>query len=257
MNRNFNFFLLVLGLIGVIDSAFLLILLGTAGFNFGTVFPGIVGIILSFYSTIRLIKKGEYFIIKNTILRRMFKVVLSIFLISFILIEGFIMLSARSQNNVKVSYVVILGAGLRGNLITYTLKYRLDKGIEYLNKNPETKVVVTGGQGLGETITEAEAMKSYLLKNGISEDRIIEENKATSTLENFKYTSELLKHQQNQEKIKIMIITSDFHMFRSKILAKRNGFIPYGITSNTYKYILPNCYIREYFAVIKSLLFDK
>jgi uncharacterized SAM-binding protein YcdF (DUF218 family) len=132
----------------------------------------------------------------------------------------------------------------------------MEKGVVYLINNPDAVVIVSGGQGTEEKITEAEAMKRYLLDHGIKEDRIIKEETSTSTMENFKNTKEILL-QNHVENPRVLIVTNDFHLFRSKLLAKRNGYIAYGLPSRTPITILPNCYIREYFAVVKSLIFDR
>ncbi|MFA9398124.1 MAG: YdcF family protein, partial [Clostridiaceae bacterium] len=195
---------------------------------------------------------GSY-IISNVILRRFFKLCFLLFIVSFIIIESFILIGSKDDNVTNVDYVVVLGAGIKGKEVSQTLKYRLDKSIEVLNENQSLEVVVSGGMGYGEEISEASAMENYLIDKGIEKNRIIKEEKSTSTMENFKFTKEIL----GEESFKILIITSDFHMFRSKFLAKRNGFKAYGITSPTFKYLYPNCVIREYFGVIKSFLFDK
>ena len=141
--------------------------------------------------------------------------------------------------------------------MTITFQNRVDKGLKFLKNNPDLLVIVSGGKGFGEMITEAEAMRRYLIKNGISENRIIKEDRATSTAENFKFSRELIRGKEHQENPEILIVTSEFHMFRSKMLAYRNGFVPYGLTSETWLGVLPNCFIREYFAVIKSFILDK
>lgn len=126
----------------------------------------------------------------------------------------------------------------------------------YLNENPQTKILLSGGQGEGESITEAAAMERFLTKHGIEGTRIIKEEKSTSTYENFKFTREILREIDGRESIKIMIITSDFHMFRAKFLAKQQGFISYGISAETPKFEALRYWTREYFAVIKSLAID-
>jgi len=65
-----------------------------------------------------------------------------------------------------------------------------------------------------------------------------------------------LKQLTGRSDYRIMIVTNDFHMFRAKILARHNGFTPYGITAPTNPVVLVNSYIREYFAVVKSIVFD-
>lgn len=194
---------------------------------------------------------------QNLTISRVVKGLLCIWIISFVLVEGVIFLGGHSDGNKKVDYAVILGAGLRGEDLSLTLLDRMNKGLEYLENNPEAKVIVAGGQGPGEEITEAEAMKRFLLKRGVAESRIIKEDKSTSTMENIKFAKEILRNMDHRETYEIMIITNRFHLFRAKLLAKRNGLIAYGTPSTTRVYLLPKYYIREYFALMKSLVFDK
>lgn len=252
--RILDIIMLAVGILGIMD--FLILMLYGVVINFGILFPLVAGIVLTFVASVRLAGKGDMLRIKNTLLRRLFAGVCIAFVASFLLIEGLIIVSASTDRNVEVDYMVILGAGLKGDQITPTFQNRLDKGIEYLRANPELKVVVTGGQGPGEDLTEAEAMKRYLVNNGINEDRIIKEDRATSTSENMKYTADILEQNTGRRDYKIMIVTNEFHMFRSKALARHNGFAVYGITAATNPFILPNSYIREYFAIVKSLIFD-
>ena len=177
---------------------------------------------------------------------------------SFLVVEGLILTAVDPDHDVEVDYVVVLGAGLRGEIPSLTLHTRLEKGLWYLRQNPDLQVVVSGGQGPGETITEAEAMKRYFIRQGIDDKRIILEDLSTSTMENLTFSKEVLNEKigNAHEKIKIMIITSDFHMYRSKYLAKSVGFIPYGMPSKTPLYLWVDYSIREYFAIIKSYIFD-
>ncbi len=253
-HRVFNYILLLLGAIGVIDFV-VLVIMAKAVLNFGIIFPGAVGICLIVYALLRIYNKGN--IIKNSVLRKLTTIIIICFVVSFLLVQVLIIVSAQTDENVQVDYLVILGAGLKGDQITLTFRNRLDKGLEFLSKHPSAKVVVTGGQGVGETISEAEAMERYLVQKGIDIDRIIKEDKATSTMENFKYSKKILQSIDNKNEYRIMVITNEFHMFRSKMLAKRNGFIPYGMPAKTNIYILPNSCIREYFALIKSFIFDR
>jgi uncharacterized SAM-binding protein YcdF (DUF218 family) len=182
--------------------------------------------------------------------------ILVVWLISFICIEALILESTHSDEMEKVEYVIVLGAGLRGEQLSLSLYYRLNKAIEYLNFNPQSKAVVSGGQGPGEDITEAEAMKRFLIAKGIQENRVLVEDKSTSTFENLLYTKRILEREEGYIDGKIMIVTNDFHMFRAKFLASRLGFIPYGAPAMSVNYLRPYQYFREYFGFIKSLLFD-
>lgn len=246
------FFLLITGAVGIIDS---MLVCTYSNFNVGSIFPGAVGILLIAYVVLKIYTKGGP-IIKWKSLRYPIILGLATFLLSFVVIETLIIINNHSEQSYNTEYLIILGAGIRGERVTLTLQERLSKGIEYLNENPKTKVIVSGGKGFEETLSEAEAMKRYLVERGINPSRIILEDKSTSTAENFKNTKELLKEMGYKDKIKIMVITSDFHMMRSKMLARRFGFEPYGITCSTPAIVRANCYFREYFAVVKSYILD-
>lgn len=248
-----NKIFILLGIIGILDTVILSIFI--SGLNIGVLLPGIVGFILVF---IFLNKEYRWFDleIRSILIKKVFKFILIICIVTFVIIESIIVFNIKSEDNAEVDYLMILGAGLKGKEVSLSLQKRLEKGIEYIGSNPETLVIVSGGKGLGEEITEAEAMKKYLIDHGIKDSRIIKEEKSTSTMENFKNTKEIMR-KYNNKNIRILIVTNDFHMFRAKLLAKRNGFIAYGLPCKTPWSILPNCYIREYFAVLKSLALDK
>jgi len=245
---------LTLGIIGVLDTVVLLAA-GTI-INFGILFPLFAGIVLIVYNLLKI--KGIFSLskIQNVFLRRMLKLGVWGFILSFVLVVVLIFFNAGADNYTDVDYVIILGGGIKGGEVTKTLQYRLDEGILFLNQHPDLKVIVTGGKGQGETISEGEAMRNYLVRKGIPEEKIIVEAKATSTMENFKYTKQILNEQTGKSDYKVMVVTSDFHLARSKLLASVNGFTPYGIPSETEFWVFPNCVIREYFAIFKSLLVD-
>ena len=115
--------------------------------------------------------------------------------------------------------------------------------MEYLNKNPDLKVIVTGGQGPGETVTEAYAMEKYLINKGVM-PRIIKEDKATSTLKILIF-KEILDEISDKEDYSVIIVTNGFHMFRSKMIAERVGFTAYRLPTKTNLNVLVNCYVRN------------
>lgn len=192
---------------------------------------------------------------------KMIKVVMCIGVAIFILVEGAILIYPKKSLE-KADLVIVLGAGLKGTVPSLTLKHRLDTTIEYLNNTGyEGKIVVSGGQGPGEDITEAEAMKTYLVQNGVDPDRIIKEDKSTSTSENLEYSKEVIEKELNEDvraNFNTTIITTDFHAMRSNMLAKRKDYSNINLyTSNTEWYLIPNMYLREFFAFTKSVIFDR
>ncbi|MGE5629667.1 MAG: YdcF family protein [Caulobacteraceae bacterium] len=204
----------------------------------------------------RLSGKNGIFSILPKQLRKLALIGGSVLLVSFIIIEGLIIAPPVSACKNGADYIIILGSGLRGEQLSLSLKSRLDKGLKYIHSNPGAQIVVTGGQGKGEAITEAEAMKRYLVSKGISGKQIIKEEKSASTYENFKYTKAVLAEGSTGENISAAIVTNDFHIFRSMIIARHLGFEACPLPAATPILIRPNCYVREYFAVIKTLVFD-
>lgn len=247
---------ILLGFVGILDTIFVLGLNG--GRNLGTLLPGVLGIAMVLWGVSRNYVKQH--ILKNRFLnlRRLFRIGISMLLASFILIESLLLYNTKDSVPSQVDYLIILGAGLNGDQLSWTLWERVDKGLRILQDNKEMKVVVSGGQGPGEWITEAEAMQRYLVEQGITKERILKEETSTSTMENFRYSRVLLEQQPNYDPTEpVFVITNDFHMLRSKLLARRNGINPVGVPSPTPWYLRPNVYLREYFAVVKSLIFDR
>ena len=246
---------ILIGILGILDTIFVLGMQG--GINVGTVLPGLAGSILLLWGLGGEWIRREILKERFLLLRRLIMVGLVLLLSSFLVIEGLILANTEDPIPEGVETMIILGAGLNGDQLSWTLYERVHKGAEILKDNPQMKVVVTGGQGPGEWLPEGVAMARYLIEQGIPEERIIVEDKATSTMENFLYSRELLLQDSTFDPAKpLLVITSDFHMFRSKFLAKGNELNPIGVPCYTPWYIRPNVYLREYFAVVKSVLFD-
>lgn len=184
-------------------------------------------------------------------------VFIGLFLVAFLIFEGFLtykMMNFKNINQLKdVKYEVILGAGLYGDKPSPILQERLDEGLEYLKLHPNTKVIVSGGQGSNELIPEAEAMKNFLLSQGISSDRIIEENKSKSTFQNLEFSQKILE-KRNANKDEVLIVTNDFHLFRAMEIADFLGIKNEGLPSKTPFYLRVQYMVREFPAMIKLIL---
>lgn len=159
----------------------------------------------------------------------------------------------RDTADYNEDVLIVLGAAVNGETPTRPLVKRLDTAVEYLNKNIDAKVVVTGGQGAQEHITEAEAMERYLVKHGIDENRIIKEEKATSTLENYIYSKEIID--VSFPSAKIATVTNDFHIFRAKRLAKAAGLETSALHAKTPLSGIAAMYLREMLAIAKLMVF--
>ena len=151
-------------------------------------------------------------------------------------------------------FMIILGSKIKSDgTLTPLLKGRVDKAIEFANKQYEkTKkkiiYIPSGGKGDDETIAEAVAIKNYLLKNGIKENQIIIEDKSTSTIENMKFSKK--KIDKVNKDAKISFSTTNYHVFRSGVIANEQGINCEGIGSKTKWYFYSNALIREFIANI-------
>ncbi|MBF4691542.1 ElyC/SanA/YdcF family protein [Fusibacter ferrireducens] len=156
-------------------------------------------------------------------------------------------LNAQIENSDQIDYAVVLGAGLIGDQVSERLKIRLDTAYHTLKDN-EVPIVVSGGKGDDELISEAEAMKRYLVEQGISASRIILEDQSTSTYENLKFSKALMPEERNA----VLIITSDFHMYRAKMIGRRLGWQVQGVSAVHPKGERLKLMRREVFALIKD-----
>ena len=148
-------------------------------------------------------------------------------------------------------YVIILGAQWKTTGPSYALQKRLDKAIEYLNANPETKAIVSGGQSYNEPVSEAEGMKGYLADAGIDPERILAEDASTNTTQNLIYSGELL----NKSEDSVVVVTNNFHMFRALAIAKKQGYLHVeGLSAGTFPLTVPNNLLREAFGIVKDFM---
>ena len=168
------------------------------------------------------------------------------------ILVGFIAYSGVHDNvRYNEDAVIVLGAGIHGDRVSLPLKRRLDKALEYHEKNPEAVIVVTGGKGFQETVTEAEAMEKYLLGKGVAPECIVKEEKATSTNENMRFTKEILDSRLDKA-YSVAVITNNFHIYRGVCIAKNEGFTDVThLHAGLEWYNLMPCYLRETLAVLK------
>ena len=168
---------------------------------------------------------------------------------------GTIILSLKASKhnpNYDKDYVIILGCKIqKDGKLTKLLKGRVDRAIEFATKQKEETgkdivFIPSGGQGSDEIISEALAMKNYLIENGIKEKNIILEDKSTNTIENFKFSHKLMK----KKDAKIAFSTTNYHVFRSGLLATSLNIELEGMGAKTKSYFWINAFIREYIATL-------
>lgn len=152
--------------------------------------------------------------------------------------------------------LIVLGGGIRGDSPTLTLKYRLDKAAESLERNPGALCVVSGGRGPDEQVSEASVMKRYLIGRGIDGSRIIAEDASESTEENFMFSKRLIDEALGED-ARTVFVTTDFHVFRAERVAAKAGLDAQGIPAKGVWYLYLNDRLRECAAITAYFLTGK
>jgi uncharacterized SAM-binding protein YcdF (DUF218 family) len=169
-------------------------------------------------------------------------------------VSCFMYAAAHDSPPRKADYLIVLGAKVHGTEMSLSLYNRAQAALRYLEENPGTKVVVTGGKGPGEHITEAEALEAYFLEANISPGRILKEDQSTSTFENFLFAKDLI----DDLEASVVIVSNDFHLFRAQMIAERLGYENvHTLAAPTPRVVQAQTYTREYAAVLKSYLVDR
>ncbi len=172
-------------------------------------------------------------------------------LVVFVAAEVRIMAGMIPCKERNLPYFIVLGAQVKGTRMSGSLYRRVEKAREYLVRNPETVVIVSGGQGKGEEITEAEAMRRYLTEQGIEESRIFPEECSTTTEENLEFSARFIE----DKNLPVGIVTNNFHAYRACCYARRLGYgAPRAVPAGCHPVFFVHYMVREFFALCKMLL---
>ncbi|MDO4518845.1 MAG: YdcF family protein [Eubacteriales bacterium] len=193
----------------------------------------------------------------GAILPNAVKLIIGITAAVFLLIAGvlgtLVVRKMASQPPKGLSYVIVLGAHVRGEVPSKALQKRIDRAYEYALENPDTILILSGGQGSGEAISEAECMRRCLLEMGVEEKRMVLEKNSTTTRENLLFSDKMT----NCKEQPIGLISNDFHIYRALYIAKSLGFNKAcGIAAPTDKISVPNYVVREIFALMKAWIIN-
>lgn len=176
-------------------------------------------------------------------------ILLAVGLAVFLLLEGCIISGMIRSPKEPVEYLIVLGAQVKGTRVSKALHQRLSRAAEYLQEHEDTIVIVSGGQGSGEDISEAQAMKNWLIEQGIARERILEEDKSVNTSQNIRFSQELIEDKEAA----VGIVSNDFHVFRAVHIAKAQGLDAVSIPAPSSPGMYPHYMMREAFAVMKDL----
>lgn len=181
--------------------------------------------------------------------------IVGVLLILFLAVSG-LMLAGAARPAPENATVIVLGAGLHDGKPSRMLADRLNAAARYLDANPESICIVSGGQGADEPWSEAYAMKTYLLEKGVPEERIRVEDESTSTYENVQFSKRIIEEENLSRTV--VIATQEFHQFRAQSFAKQAGFTEVGpCTCRTPLHLLLCYWVREFAAICHMALLGR
>ena len=174
----------------------------------------------------------------------------------FLVTEIPVLLGSRSDEDTSADYLIVMGAGVNGTVPSLSLLNRLQAAEAWLLENPDGVAVLSGGQGNGELITEAQCMYDWLTARGIDPARLIMEPEATSSYENILYSLALIEAHGGDPTGKVAIVSNDYHLCRIRLIASELGCQPHCVKARTpYLILYANYAIREAAALWEIKLF--
>jgi len=229
-----------------------IILLSYGNFGLGSICVYSITIIISCYvyakSILRPITPGKI----RRVARPLLLICGSVLLVSFVTLHFVAKIDAPKGSE---KCMIILGAGLKQEKPSKILKKRLDKALDYIEEYPDITIIASGGQGSDECISEAAAMKLYLVNHGCSPESIYIEDTSTTTEENFANSLEIMKELGFNEDTPTIYVTNDFHCYRAKGYAKMAGIkYPHPLSSPTPVFLILSSYFKESFSLVKYVL---
>lgn len=178
--------------------------------------------------------------------------VLAYFLFFFIVLALYAVLYNMTPLTKPPAYIIVLGSGLIGDKVPPLLASRLDKAVKLFKRYDSKPLLITsGGQGRDELVSEAYAMKKYILeKHGLQYEEVRIEDKSTTTFENLTFSKRILHEQFGKALPSGAIVTNDFHVLRASIYSRQVGLQAKGVAAKTAFYYVPNAFAREYIGLL-------
>ena len=227
---------------GVLLVAETLIISTLSNFNLGVILPAFFGVPMIALAFLLPHMKSGFLLGLKWFTAGCYGLAAVIFVIC-----GVLILSAQHrEKDVQADAVIVLGAAVHGDKVTWVLENRLNTAAEFLTDHPDAICVVSGGQGNGETVTEASAMKKYLVeRHGIEENRVYLEEQAKNTIENFRFSKAIIEKLLGPE-AQITFVTTGFHAYRATRVAEAQGITdPKCIPAEDVWYLRLNNFMRE------------
>ena len=175
--------------------------------------------------------------------------------VMFIIAQIPVIVYSKKRIKANSKYAIVLGAGVDNGKPSRVLSQRISATKEFMALYPETIIILSGGKVEDENLSEAECMKNELIKSGVDQKRLIIEDKSTTTVENFKFAKEILNKLSPAETA-VTIISSDTHLYRACLLAKKSGLQPSPFyAKNIYPILKLSTALKEAVALWEQWLF--
>lgn len=173
-------------------------------------------------------------------------------IVCLVAMESACMFSAAQKKPQDAAVVVVLGCRVYGEQASLSLGERLAAALSYLREHETAVCILSGGQGDGEDITEAECMYRYLVGQGIAASRLYKEECSKSTRENLLYSKQIME--ENGWGPEIAIVTNEYHMYRAGRIAKTLGLWYGAVPAASAWWMFPTHYVRELYAILYEWL---
>lgn len=185
------------------------------------------------------------------VVRRITEIIGCLLIAATVVLGGMSLSGFGSTGEDDLDAIIVLGAQVYADRPSTVLRYRLDTACAYLEKNPRTVCIVSGGQGANEPRAEADVMAEYLEALGIDASRIVRESQASNTEQNIEYSMAFFDPAHDR----VGIVTNDFHVYRGTGIARKKGIVhACGIAAPSSPWYLPNNILRECFGIAKDYL---
>ena len=189
-------------------------------------------------------QQGIFYLQKNFLGKCVIGIVIAVVSVVVItaIIETIFIVKASIKKPKENATLIVLGCKVYGEHASRSLRERLDAALIYLEENPDSQCIVSGGMGEGVN----------LIKKGIHSSRIIKEDKSTSTRENLRFSKKIIEERGLSKNI--AIATSDYHQYRASKIAKTLGFSVGAVPGHTAWWLFPTFYVRELYGILYQVL---
>lgn len=248
--------LILIGVVGLF--LFIYPLMRKGSLNIGGMTGTICSFILLIYGSLMPVcNKGIAFLYRKALGRVLCNVVMvGILLIVIMTVAETI--SMCSINNKKIdedAVVVVLGCRIYGSAPSLSMVERLDAAYDYLTEHEDKMCILSGGKGVGEEVSEAQCMYDYLINKGIDANRLVIEGESKDTYENLTNVAKIMEDRNWGNSV--AIVTSEYHEYRSSMIASDVGLEACAIPARTAWWLFPTYYVRELYGILHQWMFGR